>query len=222
MGRLTTSTLVIAGLTVLGACAPKEEAPAPEPVPEPEPVVEEVAAEPVVAVAVLQPKAGSTVSGRVTFTEIEGGVSIVAEVSGAAAGLHGIHLHELGDCSAEDFTSAGGHFNPTGAPHGGPTDSERHAGDFGNIEVDADGSGYLEIESDMLSLDDSQKSAIGRAVILHEGEDDLVSQPTGAAGARSACGVVAVAGEMGATTIQEEAMGDEELGEGVDSPNAVN
>lgn len=220
MRRVSTSVLVIAWLTVLGACAPKEEAPAPEPVAEPEPVVEEVAEEPIVAVAVLQPKAGSTVSGSVTFTEIEDVVSIVAEVSGAAPGLLGIHLHEIGDCSAEDFTSAGGHFNPTDAPHGGPTDSERHAGDFGNIEIDADGNGYLEIESDMLRLDDSENSVIGRAVILHEAQDDLVSQPTGAAGARSACGVVVVEGEV-ETIMEGETMGDEELGEGVDSPDAV-
>lgn len=219
MRRVSVFTLVASLVAIVGACAPKEEAPAPEPVAEAEMVVEEV--EPVVAVAVLQPRSDSSVSGTVTFTEIDGGVAIEAEIAGATPGLHGIHLHEIGDCSAEDFTSTGGHFNPTGAPHGGPADAERHAGDFGNIEVGADGNGYLALESDRLSLDDAENAVVGRAVILHEGEDDLVSQPTGAAGARSACGVVMLEGEMEMTTMGAEGMGEEELGEETDSPDAV-
>jgi len=219
MRRVSAFILVAVLVAVLGACAPKEEAPAPEPVAETEMVVEEV--EPSVAITILQPRSDSSVSGTVTFTQIESGVALVAEIAGAAPGLHGIHLHEIGDCSAEDFTSTGGHFNPTGAPHGGPTDTARHAGDFGNIEVGADGNGYLALESDMLSLDDEENTVVGRAVILHEGEDDLVSQPTGAAGGRIACGVVMLEGEMGMMSMGEEAMGEEELGEGVDSPDAV-
>lgn len=219
MRRVSVFTLVASLVAIVGACAPKEEAPAPEQVAEAEMVVEEV--EPVVAVAVLQPRSDSSVSGTVTFTEIDGGVAIEAEIAGATPGLHGIHLHEIGDCSAEDFTSTGGHFNPTGVPHGGPADAERHAGDFGNIEVGADGNGYLALESDRLSLDDAENAVVGRAVILHEGEDDLVSQPTGAAGARSACGVVMLEGEMEMTTMGAEGMGEEELGEETDSPDAV-
>jgi Cu-Zn family superoxide dismutase len=131
----------------------------------------------------------------VTFTQTGEGVVVAAHVSGVAPGLHGIHLHEKGDCSAEDFTSTGGHFNPTGDPHGGPNDSIRHAGDFGNIEVGADGSGHLELLTDMLTVEPTaETTAIGRAVILHEGEDDLESQPTGAAGARLACGTVVMQG----------------------------
>lgn len=190
--------IVILALTVLiGACGAKEEAAAPEPAPAPaaEP---DVAEEPEVlatAVAVLQPRADSEVSGTVTFIESADGVEVVADIAGVTPGMHGIHLHELGDCSAEDFTSTGGHFNPTDAPHGAPTDEMRHAGDFGNIEIGEDGAGHLELTTNMLTVSDGPNTVLGRAVILHEGEDDLVSQPTGAAGGRIACGVVMLEGE---------------------------
>jgi Cu-Zn family superoxide dismutase len=164
---------------------------------------EEMPAEPMPAAtasATLQGRAGSDVSGEVTFTEVEGGVQIVAHVSGLTnAGPHGFHLHEVGDCSAEDFTSAGGHFNPTGVPHGAPTDAEHHAGDFGNIEVGEDGTGHLELVSHMLTVSPGPNSVVGKAVILHEQADDLESQPTGAAGGRVACGVVQAAGGSGET-----------------------
>src|SRR5690606_12977997 len=92
------------------------------------------------AVAVLSPASGSKVSGTVTFTQVENGVRVVAEVRGLDAdGTHGFHVHEFGDCSAPDATSAGGHFNPTGAPHGAPTDEKRHVGDMGNLEADGQG-----------------------------------------------------------------------------------
>ena len=117
---------------------------APAPAPEPEP-------EPRVATATLQFKdAYPDASGSVVFTETAGGVEISAQVMYGAeghAGLHGIHLHEVGDCSAEDYTSAGGHFNPTTVDHGGPDAEVHHAGDFGNIEIGEDGSGSLELVS---------------------------------------------------------------------------
>ena len=137
--------LSVIALTV--ACGAKEEPAAPEPAPAPEPeIVEEVA--PAVAVAVLQPRADAEVSGMVSFTETADGVLVTAEIAGPAPGLHGLHLHELGDCSSEDFTSTGGHFNPTDAPHGAPTDEMRHAGDFGKVEIGEDGSGRLELITD--------------------------------------------------------------------------
>lgn len=139
---------------------------------------------------------GAPISGSLLFASEDGRVLITAEVEGAPPGPHGLHIHEIGDCSAEDFTSAGGHFNPTDAAHGGPTDDERHAGDLGNIEIGPDGAGSLEISSDLLTLDDGPSSVIGRAVILHAGADDLTSQPTGAAGGRLACGVIGWEGAM--------------------------
>lgn len=180
--------LVGVPLLVVG-CAKKEEAPAPAPV-----VEQPAAAPPMMAIAVLQPRGELTLNGTVSFTQVGDTVTIAAHVEGVAPGKHGFHLHELGDCSAEDFTSTGGHFNPTDAPHGGPADRVRHAGDFGNIEVGEDGTGHVELTSDMITVADGPNTVVGRAIILHEGEDDLESQPTGAAGGRIACGVVAPSG----------------------------
>ena len=98
----------------------------------------------------------------------------------------------MGDCSAADGTSTGGHFNPENKNHGGPTDAERHVGDMGNIEAAADGTAHLELSDSLLAFS-GKHSIIGRAIIVHAGEDDLTSQPTGAAGARVACGVIGIA-----------------------------
>jgi len=180
--------LAALGVVVLIGCSAKEEAAAPEPAAMEEP--EEQPAAPAAAVAKLQPRAGTEITGSVSFTEVEGGVQVMVHIEGAAPGAHGIHLHELGDCSSEDFKSTGGHFNPTGAPHGAPGDAEHHAGDFGNVEVGEDGVGHVELVSDMLTVAEGPNTVVGRGVILHEKADDLVSQPTGDAGGRIACGVV--------------------------------
>jgi superoxide dismutase, Cu-Zn family len=143
------------------------------------------------AICVLHPTNGYNVSGTVTFTRDGEDVKIVAEVEGLAPGKHGFHIHEFGDCSASDGTSAGGHFNPEGVEHGGPDDEVRHVGDLGNIEAGEDGTARLEMTDSKISLH-GEHSIIGRAVVIHEGEDDLTSQPTGAAGARLACGVIGI------------------------------
>jgi Cu-Zn family superoxide dismutase len=189
-------TAAVAVLVVAG-CAPREEAPVAEEITE---VVEQPVAAPVTALATLTGRAGSEVAGTVSFTPVGDTVQIVADLSGTPPGPHGFHLHAVGDCSAEDFTSAKGHFNPTGASHGCPGDPEHHAGDLGNIEIADDGSGRLEIASSMISLEEgAENSVIGRAVILHEKPDDCLSQPTGDAGSRLACGVIGLeeTGETG-------------------------
>ena len=86
---------------------------------------------PTKAVAVVQPTQGSSVEGQVTFTQVEGGVKVSVRLRGLTPGRHGFHIHEYGDCSAPDGTSAGGHFNPTGEPHAGPADARRHTGEQG-------------------------------------------------------------------------------------------
>lgn len=144
------------------------------------------------AIAVLTPTAGSETSGVVTFEMVEGGVRVVADISGLTPGNHGFHIHEYGDCSAEDGTSAGGHFNPTEMPHSMPTAEKRHVGDLGNIEADDNGRAQLDYVDSMLKMS-GPTSILGRGVIVHEKEDDLTTQPTGAAGARLACGVIGVA-----------------------------
>lgn len=144
------------------------------------------------AVAVLSPTAGSEARGMVTFTQVETGVLVVADLTGVEPGMHGFHIHEFGDCSADDGTSAGGHFNPEGTEHAAPSDSYRHVGDLGNVTADDTGTVHHEYTDTHVAFS-GPNSIIGRGVIVHAGEDDLATQPTGAAGARVACGVVGIA-----------------------------
>jgi len=145
---------------------------------------------PLKAVAVLHPTAGNKVSGTVTFTEVADGVQVRAEITGLTPGNHGFHVHEFGDCSAADASSAGAHFNPTNNPHAGPDAPERHVGDMGNVEADASGKATLEYVDHQISLTNDQRSVIGRSVVVHAKADDLKSQPSGDSGARVACGVI--------------------------------
>ncbi len=143
------------------------------------------------ALAIIEPKSGSTVSGKVIFTQLPSGETRVeATIQNATPGKHGFHIHEKGDCSAADATSAGGHFNAAGNPHGAPDDAKHHNGDFGNIEIGADGKGRMTMTSNMLTVLPGPNSVVGKAVIFHDKEDDLKTQPTGNAGARFGCGVV--------------------------------
>jgi len=144
------------------------------------------------AVAVLHPTEGNTASGIVTFTKVEEGIRIEADLSGLSEGMHGFHIHEYGDCTAADGTSAGGHFNPAGSPHAGPEDSPRHGGDLGNVTVDADGTASYNRVDDLISFK-GDHNILGHAVIVHEKKDDLSSQPTGDAGSRLSCGVIGIA-----------------------------
>ncbi len=144
------------------------------------------------AVAVLHPTEGSQVRGLVTFTQVGGEVRVVADIEGLSAGSHGFHIHEFGDCSARDATSAGGHFNPMAMPHGAPADTRRHVGDLGNLTAGADGKAHLEWSDSRLAFTGSQ-SILGRGVIVHANADDLRTQPTGNAGGRLACGSIGVA-----------------------------
>jgi len=144
------------------------------------------------ALAVLNPVGASGVSGTVTFSRAEGGVKVSARISGLSEGAHGFHIHEFGDCSAPDGTSAGGHFNPTGQPHAGPTAMSRHTGDMGNVVAGKDGVATLEYVDTHASFE-GENSILGRGVIVHAKADDLTTQPTGAAGAREACGVIGAA-----------------------------
>jgi Cu-Zn family superoxide dismutase len=144
------------------------------------------------AVCILHPTEGNEVSGIVTFTKTDGGIKIVANLEGLTPGKHGFHIHEFGDCSRLDGKSAGGHFNPDDNKHGSPNSEERHVGDLGNLLADEKGKAYYEMIDSYISFS-GPHSIIGRAIIVHAGEDDLTSQPTGAAGARLACGVIGLA-----------------------------
>ena len=142
------------------------------------------------ASATIEARSGSTLSGTAVFTQTGAGVHIVVEVSNAPQGIHAVHLHEKGDCSAPDATSAGGHFNPTGMAHGSPDAPAHHAGDFGNMTVGEDGHGRLELDSTMLTIAPGERSVIAHAIVVHAKADDMQTQPTGNAGGRIGCGVV--------------------------------
>jgi Cu-Zn family superoxide dismutase len=144
------------------------------------------------AVATVNPTKDSKVSGEVSFTKVEGGVHVVAHLSGLAAGAHGFHIHEFGDCSAPDGASAGGHFNPSAHKHGAPTDEDHHAGDLGNVTAGADGTASLDVVDKAMSLEGAD-GILGRGVIVHANADDFKTQPTGNAGGRVACGVIGAA-----------------------------
>jgi Cu-Zn family superoxide dismutase len=144
------------------------------------------------AICVVQPLGQSKVAGKVVFTQQRGGVEINAELTGLAPGEHGFHVHEFGDCSMADGTCAGAHFNPTGAPHGGPDDEQRHAGDFGNVNADSSGKATYKRVDNMISLN-GRNSIVGRSIIVHADPDDLKTQPSGNAGARVGCGVIGIA-----------------------------
>jgi Cu-Zn family superoxide dismutase len=144
------------------------------------------------AIAVLHPGKDSKVAGTVHFKKEGSGVHVTGALTGLAAGNHGFHIHEFGDCSAADFTSAGGHFNPAGNPHGGPKDAKRHEGDMGNIEATADGNAAIDYVDSALAFAGAQ-SIVGRGVVVHANPDDFKTQPTGNAGGRVACGVIGVA-----------------------------
>jgi superoxide dismutase, Cu-Zn family len=143
------------------------------------------------AKATIESKSGSTVAGTATFMELTtGGTKVHVHIEHAPPGTHGLHIHEKGDCSDPEAKSAGGHFNPGNMPHAAPGEMRRHAGDLGNIEIKADGSGDLDITSDMLTVKEGPNSVVGRSVVFHEKADDLTTQPTGNAGGRLGCGVI--------------------------------
>jgi len=144
------------------------------------------------AMAVLAPSNESEVRGRILFDQnAEDRIRITGQVQGLGPGKHGFHIHEFGDCSASDASSAGGHFAPDNDKHGAASDpsARRHAGDLGNIVADADGVAEIGLYRTDLKFD-GEESFLGRAVIVHKDADDLESQPSGDAGARVACGEI--------------------------------
>lgn len=141
------------------------------------------------ALAEIHPASGSQVEGRVLFRQEADGVRVIAELKGLKPGLHGFHIHEKGDCTAADASSAGGHFNPAKEPHSSPEDPHRHVGDLGNIEADAQGIAKYERVNNLLKLS-GPETIVGRAVIVHADPDDFKTQPTGNAGGRIGCGVI--------------------------------
>ena len=139
----------------------------------------------------LEPTEGNAARGTVRFSDADGRVAVAGSIEGLPPGEHGLHIHERGDCSAPDASSAGDHFNPRGAPHGSPQDplSERHLGDLGNVTAGADGVAQVDIQIAGLSLE-GPESIIGKALVVHADADDFETQPSGDSGDRLGCGVI--------------------------------
>jgi len=143
------------------------------------------------ATAVLQPTTGSTVQGTVQFIQTAGKVLVRARVTGLRPNAEfGFHIHEAGDCSSGDGMSAKGHFNPFGKPHAHAGTTERHAGDLPSLKSDAGGNADLTADVDVITVVEGPASIVGRGLIVHAQPDDFRTQPTGNAGARSACAVI--------------------------------
>ncbi|MCA0328146.1 MAG: superoxide dismutase family protein [Proteobacteria bacterium] len=145
------------------------------------------------ASGVPQPQQGAPVQGNLVFTQEGDVVRVSGSITGLKSGAaHAFHVHEKGDCGSADFSSAGSHFNPTGARHGahGGAAGQHHLGDMPQLMADAQGTARVSFTSSSLTLQ-GPNSIVGKAVIVHRDPDDVNAQPVGNAGPRLACGVIA-------------------------------
>lgn len=189
MRTMPNATLLAACATLaLAGCASTPQPTAETPPPGVAPATSSVAA----AVANLSAASGSLVSGRLTLRPMGDGIHVNGEIGGLPPNSsHGFHIHEKGDCSAADASSAGGHFNPAGQPHGRASAPRHHAGDSDNLVADAQGVAKVDAHFGGIVLGGGGgNDAIGKAIVVHADPDDYRSQPAGNAGARIACGVI--------------------------------
>ncbi|MBB3348566.1 superoxide dismutase family protein [Sphingomonas sp. BK069] len=127
-------------------------------------------------------------AGRATVTEVAGGLRFTVDASGMPPGTHGAHVHMVGRCDPPGFESAGGHWNPTQMKHGTMNPQGPHQGDLPNLVIGNDGRGTIGATipgATMAGLLDAD----GAAMVIHAGQDDLKTDPSGNSGARIACGV---------------------------------
>ena len=144
------------------------------------------------ATAQLAPTKGNVASGSVLFVQAGKTVRVSGRVGGLKPlALHGFHVHEKGDCSSGDGMSAGGHFNPSGAPHGKHGMDMHHAGDLPNLKADTGGIAKFSFESSTITVGSGASDIVGKGLIVHRDPDDYKTQPTGNAGPRLACAVIA-------------------------------
>jgi Cu-Zn family superoxide dismutase len=126
----------------------------------------------------------------IIFSENSGRLNLVGELSGLAPGLHSLHIHEQGDCSAPNTSSSGGHFELDDYPHPSPeSDLEvRHVGNLGNVAANVLGTAKIDSLDTEMNLDSGMTSIIGRTVIVRAESDDFSSQASGEFGKRVGCG----------------------------------
>ena len=146
------------------------------------------------AVVHLASASGSLVSGQLTLVPTANGVHVTGAIGGLKANAeHGFHIHEKGDCSAVDASSAGGHFNPESTNHGRAGHGAHHAGDADNLIADSKGIAHVDVQFAGVTLGGAAANDVAnRAVIVHAAADDYSSQPAGNAGARVACGIIKI------------------------------
>jgi len=143
------------------------------------------------ATATLEPTKGNNVKGTVDFVQRGDKVRVSARVSGLRPNSEvGFHIHEVGDCGSGDGMSTRGHFNPQGKQHAAHTSANRHAGDLPMLKADGSGNASLSVDLDIITVAPGPASVVGRGLIVHVQADDFKTQPTGNAGARSACAVI--------------------------------
>lgn len=149
--------------------------------------------EPLSAEATLKDKDGKEV-GRATLIETGEGLRIAVTGYRMPPGTHGLHIHAVGVCQPPEFTSAGAHFNPGAKQHGRQNPAGPHAGDLPNLVVAASGEGGLDITTKAVTLGPGAASLLGdngTSLVVHAAADDEKTDPTGNAGGRIACGVIA-------------------------------
>lgn len=187
--KINTLFAVAIPCALLVACG-GEPAPSAGPLP-PAPIAPP-AADPA-AQATLEGASGRMVEGEIDLSTTTGGVLLDGAVLGLAPNTtHGIHVHEQGDCSAPDASSAGGHFSPDDNMHGNPVSGEHHLGDMPNIVADATGRARVSTTIVGATLgDDGPRDLMGRAIVVHMEPDDYKTQPAGNSGERIACAVIA-------------------------------
>jgi superoxide dismutase, Cu-Zn family len=189
---LVAATIALSFLAACGGEEGVEEEAVPTDLPPATDVAEPASAGGATAEAALLDANGQQV-GTVTLTEAGTGVQLAVRVEGLPAGTHGIHIHETGTCTPPDFTSAGGHFNPTAQQHGLENPQGPHAGDLQNLEVGQDGTGTATLTNERVTIAAGASSlmdADGSAVVVHATADDQTTDPSGNSGARIACGTI--------------------------------
>ncbi|RJP81045.1 MAG: superoxide dismutase family protein [Candidatus Zixiibacteriota bacterium] len=172
------------------------------------------------AVAVMHRVEGAIPMGTVTFSERGDSMRVLVHLTGVPPGDHGFHVHEFGDCSDPLNNSMGGHFNPEGVDHGAPATEPHHTGDMGNLSVGPDSMAHADFFVDKMTFEDDH-SILGRAVVLHTGTDDFVSQPSGNSGPPLACGVIGIARPQSATGTERMPEGVTPSGEPVDTVRRI-
>ncbi len=199
--RLIHTSLFLASALALTACnkgaepdaAPADSVPPPAATtPATDPAAPPEMAKPI-ATAQLQPTKDSTVAGTINFSLVDGQLRASGDISGLKPDSeHGFHIHEKGDCSAPDGSSAGGHFNPGSSEHGSVSTAMHHGGDMPNIKADAQGNAHIDgpVASNVNVGVGDAFDIVGRGLIVHADPDDYKTQPTGNAGARLACAVI--------------------------------